>query len=223
MLTWTVTDIVHKKWLQLSINNMTCLYKATLHKLIRAYANSELHVMVDRRLFQCRPWFNIIETQGCCQCKNPTLLAEAMKFLLRGIRHEHQGLCTGKVKVVYVHQAEASFTTRGWLRLASTQQSELCYYMPKYSNKIGMHREFFYVAEHGVARTQFVLEIDRHAFSWHFARLPLNSTNRCWAIQTNTWFLCNAKVGFNKHSICTPTYKGMKKEVYSTNNVEYEL
>jgi hypothetical protein len=35
--------------------------------------------------------------------------------------------------------------------------------------------------------------------------------------------MCNAKVGSSKHDTTTPTYKGLKKEFHSTNNVEYEF
>ena len=34
--------------------------------------------------------------------------------------------------------------------------------------------------------------------------------------------MCSAKVGNNKHGTPKPTYKGLKKEFCSTNNVEYE-
>ena len=48
-----------------------------------------------------------------------------------------------------------------------------------------------------------------------------SSTERCWAMQAKTCILCNAKVGVGKHDIPTPTYKGLEKEFYSTNNVEH--
>ena len=35
--------------------------------------------------------------------------------------------------------------------------------------------------------------------------------------------MCNAKVGSSKHGTSAPTYKGLKKEFRSTNNVEYEF
>ena len=50
-----------------------------------------------------------------------------------------------------------------------------------------------------------------------------DSTERCWAMQTNTWTLCNAKVKTGKHGTLAPTYKGLQKEYRSTNNVEYEF
>ena len=33
--------------------------------------------------------------------------------------------------------------------------------------------------------------------------------------------MCNAKVGIGKHGTPAPTYKGLKKEFRSSNNVEY--
>ena len=42
-------------------------------------------------------------------------------------------------------------------------------------------------------------------------------------MQANTETLYNDKVRFGKHGTPTPTYKGLKKEYHSTNNVEYEF
>ena len=74
--------------------------------------------------------------------------------------------------------------------------------------------------EHDVVHTTFVLETECLVSNWHIARLPPNSTKRCWALQAITGIMCNAKVGSNKHGKQTPTYKGLKKEFRSTNNVE---
>jgi hypothetical protein len=74
-----------------------------------------------------------------------------------------------------------------------------------------------------VAHTTSVLETDCPSSHWHIARLPPNSAKRCWAMQANTGTLCHAKVGTGKHGTPAPTYKGLKKEYRSTNNVEYEF
>jgi hypothetical protein len=42
-------------------------------------------------------------------------------------------------------------------------------------------------------------------------------------MQANTWTLCNAKIGIGKHVTPAPTYKGLKKEFHSTNNVEHKF
>ena len=78
-------------------------------------------------------------------------------------------------------------------------------------------------AEHGMAHTTSMLETNCPSSHWHIARLPSNSAKRCWAMQANTGSLCNAKVGTSKHGTLAPTYKGLKKEYHSTNNVEYEF
>jgi len=78
-------------------------------------------------------------------------------------------------------------------------------------------------AEYGVAHTTSVFETDCPSSHWHIARLPSNSAKRFWAMQANTRSLCNAKVGTYKHGTPAPTYKGLKKEYRSTNNVEYEF
>ena len=58
---------------------------------------------------------------------------------------------------------------------------------------------------------------------WHITRLPPNSAKRCWALQAIIGTICNAKIGSSKHDTFAPTYKGLKKEFGSTNNVEYEF
>src|ERR1700738_677584 len=78
-------------------------------------------------------------------------------------------------------------------------------------------------AEHGVAHTTSVLEIDCSSSYWYIARLSPNSAKRCWAMQANTWTLCNAKVETCKHGTPAPTYKGLKKGYRFTSNVEYKF
>lgn len=73
----------------------------------------------------------------------------------------------------------------------------------------------------GVIHTTSILEIDCLSSHWHIARLPTNSAKGCWAMQANTWTLCNARVRTGKHGTPAPTYKGLKKENYSTNNMKY--
>jgi hypothetical protein len=74
-----------------------------------------------------------------------------------------------------------------------------------------------------VIYTTSVLEIDCFASKWHIAKLPPNSTKRCWALQAITRTMCNAKVGIGKHDTPAPTYKGLRKEFRSPNNIEYEF
>ena len=78
-------------------------------------------------------------------------------------------------------------------------------------------------AKHGVAHTTSMLETNCSSSHWHIARLSANSAKKCWAMQTNTRTLCNAKIGAGKYGTPTPTYKTLKKEYRSTNNVEYEF
>jgi hypothetical protein len=83
-------------------------------------------------------------------------------------------------------------------------------------------KESLVSAKHGVVHTTSMLETHCFSSQWHIARLPTNSAKRCWAMQTNTVTLCNAKVGTGKHGTPTPMYKGLK-EYHSTNNVKYEF
>ena len=78
-------------------------------------------------------------------------------------------------------------------------------------------------AIHGVAHTTSVLETGCLASKWYIAKLPPNSSKRCWALQAITRTMCNAKVGIRKHGTHAPTYKGLRKEFCSPNNVEYEF
>lgn len=65
---------------------------------------------------------------------------------------------------------------------------------------------------------------------WHIAHqcwrltiyfpMPPNSAKWYWAMQTNTWTLCNSKVGIGKHGTSAPMYKETKKKFLSTNNVQ---
>ena len=77
--------------------------------------------------------------------------------------------------------------------------------------------------KHGVAHATPILMIDCLGSQWHVARLPPDPTRICWAIEVNTNSFCNAKVGTSKYGIVAPTYKGLKKEFRSINNVEYEF
>lgn len=46
---------------------------------------------------------------------------------------------------------------------------------------------------------------------------------RCWTMQARTYTLCNAKVDIGNHGTLASTYKGLKKEFRSTNNVEHNV
>ena len=74
-----------------------------------------------------------------------------------------------------------------------------------------------------MAHTTSVLETNCLVFKWHIARLPPNSAKRYWALQAIAETMCNAKVGTGKHGTLAPTYKGLKKEFRSPNNMEYEF
>jgi hypothetical protein len=78
-------------------------------------------------------------------------------------------------------------------------------------------------AIHDVAHTTSMLKTDCLASNCHIARLPPNLAKRCWVLQAITGTMCNAKVGTGKHVTPTSTYKGLKKEFRSPNNVEYEF
>ena len=62
-----------------------------------------------------------------------------------------------------------------------------------------------------------------HHPCWRLVALLPSGTLQCWAMQTNIWILCIAKVKVGKHGTPTPMYKGMKKEFRSTNNVDYKF
>ena len=74
-----------------------------------------------------------------------------------------------------------------------------------------------------MAHITSVLETDCLASKWHIARLPPKLAKQCWTLQAITWTMCNAKVGTGKYDIPAPTYKGLKKNFRSPNNVEYKF
>lgn len=76
--------------------------------------------------------------------------------------------------------------------------------------------------KHGVAHTTSVFETDCPPFHCH-PTLPPNLAKRCLPMHANTWTLCNAKVKTCQHGTPAPTYKGLQKELCSTNNVEYKF
>ena len=73
---------------------------------------------------------------------------------------------------------------------------------------------------HDVAHTTSISKINCIFSQWYIARLPLNSKKQCWAMETNTWIMCDAKFGTGKHGIVAPTYKRLKRNFCSTNNVQ---
>ena len=74
-----------------------------------------------------------------------------------------------------------------------------------------------------MANTTLLLETNCPSFHWHITILPSNFAKRCWAMQANIGTLCNAKVKNGKNGMPAPTYKGLKKEYHSTNNMKYKF
>ena len=105
------------------------------------------------------------------------------------------------------------------------QPYKVNYFIPRPNTRVRRSciEESLISTEHSVAHTTSMLEIDLVSSHWHIAQLPTNFAKRCWAMQTNTWTLCNAKIGTGKHDTPVPTYKRLKKEYRATNNVEYEF
>ena len=78
-------------------------------------------------------------------------------------------------------------------------------------------------AIHGVVHTTSVLDTDYLASKLHSARLPPNSTKRCWTVQAIIMTMCNGKVGIGKHNTHASIYKGLMKAFRSSNNGVYEF
>ena len=93
------------------------------------------------------------------------------------------------------------------------QPDKLIYSIPCPNTRVkrACIEKYLNFAEYGVVHTTSVLDLDCPSSHWHIARLPFNSAKRCWAMQTNTRSLCNAKIRTYKHGTPAPTYKGLKK------------
>ena len=157
------------------------------------------------------------------RCGDPKLLADAMK--------SYPGLEALNTRNCVLEGFELFGSTKRKLDLSpgvdcdSHRPDKVNYSIPCPNTRVrrACIEESLVYAEHGVAHTTSMLETNCSSSHWHIARLPANSAKRYWAMQANTWILCNAKVGTDKHCTPAPTYKGLTKEFRSTNNVEYEF
>ena len=107
----------------------------------------------------------------------------------------------------------------------SHRSDKVKYFIPRPNNRVRRTciEESLIFVLYGVVHTTSVLVTDCSSSHWQIARVPANSAKRCWALQANIWTLCNAKVGTGKHGTPASTFKGLKKEYRSTNNMEYKF
>ena len=224
MPTCNLAETVHNKWLQQSGNKMTCLYEATVDDMIRAFM----------QIANYRTWLKggsdgkgpdsaSLKLKAAARCGDPKMLADAMK--------SYPGAEDVNTRDCALEGSELFGSTKRKLNLPpgadcdSHRPDKVNYSIPRPNTRATRQRieESLSSAIHGVAHTTSVLETDCLASKWHIARLPPNSAKRCWALQAITGTMCNAKVGTGKHGTPAPTYKGLRKEFRSPNNVEYEF
>jgi len=203
---------------------MTCLYEATVNVLIRAFMQiANYRSWLRGGSTGKGPDFVSLKLKVVGRCEDPKLLADAM--------NSYPSAEDLNTKDCALEGSELFVSTKRKLNLPpgadcdSYRCDKVNYSIPRPNTraKRACIEESLNSTEHGVAHTTSVLETDCHSSHWHIARLPPNSAKRCWAMQANTGILCHAKVGTGKHGTLAPTYKGLKKEYRSTNNVEYEF
>jgi hypothetical protein len=199
---------------------MTCLYEATVDDLIYAFMQIANYRSWLKGGYTGKGFDSVsLKLKIVVKCGDPKLLADAMKSYPR--------LEDLNIRDCALEGSELFGSTKRNLDLPpsadcdSHRPDKVNYSISRPNTKVrrACIEESFISAEHGVAHTTSVLETDCSSSHWYIARLPANSAKRYWAMQANTWTLCNAKVGTAKHGTPTPTYKGLKNEYRSTNNV----
>jgi hypothetical protein len=149
-----------------------------------------------------------LKLKAVARCGDPKLLADAMKSY-PGAENLNRRDCASEL----FGSSKRKLDLLPGADCDSHRPDKVNYLIPRPNTRVknACIEEYLNFAEYGVAHTTSVLETNCPSSHWHIARLPSNSAKRCWAMQANTWSLCNAKVGTYKHDTPAPTYKGLKK------------
>ena len=186
------------------------------------------HIVNNRAWLKVRldskgPDFASLKFKVVARCGNPKMLADAMKSYSRAEGANTRDCALerselfGSTKQKFNLPPGADYDSHGPDKV---NYSILC---PNTRATRQRTKESLTFVEHDVVHTTFVLETECFVLNWHIAKLPPYSAKQCWTLQAITGTMCNAKVGSNKHDTPAPRYKGLKKEICSTNNVEYEF
>ena len=203
---------------------MTSLHEATMDDMIRAFMQiANYRAWLKRGLDGRGMDYASLKLKAVVRCGDPKILVDAMK--------SYSGAEGTNTRNCALEGSELFGSTKRKLNLPpgvdceSHRLDKMNYSIPQHDIWATRQRikELLTFAEHDVVHTTSVLEIECLVSNWYIARLPPNYTIRCWALQAITGIICNVKVGSSKHNTPTPTYKGLKKELCSTNNVEYEF
>ena len=156
-------------------------------------------------------------------CRDPKLLADVMKSC-PGLEDLNSRDCALEGSELF-GSTKQKFDLLPGVDCASHRPDKVNYSIPCLNTRVrrACIKESLVSTEHCMAHTSSMLETDCSSSHWHIARLRANSAKRCWAMQANTRTMCNAKVRTTKHGTLAPTYKGLRKEFRSPNNVEYEF
>ena len=165
----------------------------------------------------------IFKLKAATMCGDPKMLADAMKI--------YTGAKNVNIRNCALEGSELFGSTKRKLNLPpyvdcdSHQPDKVNYsiHRPNTRATRQLTEESLNSTMRCVAHITSVLEIDCLASNCNIAKLPPNSTKRSWALQAITGTMCNAKVETGKHGTPAPTYKGLRKEFRSPNNVEYEF
>ena len=224
MPTCNLAETIHNKWLQQSGNKMTFLYEATVDNMIRAFmqiANYSAWLIGGSN----GKGFDSVslKLKTATMCEDPKMLIDTMK--------SYPGAEDVNTRDSALEGSELCGSTKRKVNLLpgvdcdSHRPEKVNHSILRPNARATRQRieESLNSTLHGVSHIIFILETDYLASKWHIARLLPNSAKRCWALQAITWTMCNAKVGTGKHGTPAPTYKGLRKEFRSPNNVDYEF
>jgi hypothetical protein len=172
MPTCNVAETMHNKWLQQSGYKMICLYEATVDDLICVFMQiANYRSWLKGGSTGKRPDYASLKLKATARCGDPKLLADAMKSY-PGLENIHTRDCA-------LEGYELFRSTKRKLDLPpgadcdsrrpnKVNHSILC---PNTKVRRACIEEYLVYAEHGVAHTTLVLEIDCSSSHWHTADL----------------------------------------------------
>ena len=175
-----LAETVHNKWLQQSGTKMTCLYEATLDNMIRFFMQiANYRTWLVKRSDGKKKKHDSMSSKltAVGMCRDPKMLADAMKCY-QGVEDvniiNNTFICKG---FELFGSIKANSTYHRVLIVILIDPTKLMIYFLSPAIRQCIEKTLSY-AEHGVAHTTFVLDIDCLPSKWHIARLPPNSAKR---------------------------------------------
>ena len=199
---------------------MTCLFKATVDDMIRAFTQiTNYRFWLEGGFLGKGPYQTSLKLKVAVRTGDPKLLVEAMR--------SYHGAEDLNIRNCALEGSELFGSTKR--KLVLLPKSEYDFHCPdkvNYSNPHPNTRstraridESFKHDENLVSHTTNVLESKCYESQWCILRLPYPSKKECNAFQTNIGHPCRARVEKNTHGTPPPIYTCMQKEYRSHNHV----